>query len=136
MVRSIDLLVDTDAPLDDFAQELESLLALKLESHCDDLDTWYEARTQKVMLTVGEHDFETDRDMAFGEYRYHISIRALDFGDTAEPKEWSDKFARQLFQKLKAMGKYALMLTDDLQVKLEEYRPSKLDATPVAPLGI
>jgi hypothetical protein len=136
MARSIDLFVDTDAPLEDFAQELGSLLALKLEPCHDEFDTWYEARAPKVALTVGEHDFETDRDMSFGGYRYHVSIRALNIGDGDERKEVSNTFARQVFQKLKATGKYALMLTDDLQTKLEEYRPSKIDATPIAPLGI
>ncbi|HYP39132.1 MAG TPA: hypothetical protein VEX13_02130, partial [Chloroflexia bacterium] len=77
-----------------------------------------------------------DRDMNFGEYRYHISIRALNAVDGEERREWGDTFAQQVFKKLKATGKYPLMLTDDLQTRLEEYRPSKLDATPVASLGI
>ncbi|HEX9989229.1 MAG TPA: hypothetical protein VGE45_12220 [Chloroflexia bacterium] len=136
MARSIDLFADTDAPLDDFAQELASLLALKLEACQDDLDTWYEIRTPKVVLTVGEHDFEPDRDMNFGEYRYHISVRALNTGNGDERREWIDTFARQVFQKLKATGKYPLILTDDLQTKLEEYQPSKLNVTPVAPVRI
>jgi hypothetical protein len=118
--------------LDDFAHAIETLLNMEMESIQDNDDTWYEFCDVQACLTLGEHDFELDRDMHFGDYRYHLSIRALNNGNGEERDWWRYALAYRVYSALKAEDKYPLMLTDDLQVKLEEHHPKKSAVVPVA----
>ncbi|WP_017720732.1 hypothetical protein [Kamptonema formosum] len=123
MSESRDIFIDSQTGLANQAKEIESLLDIQFQLISDRYETWYEYRNSRISLTLGEHDFENDRDMNFEEYRYHLSVRALNLDTEAERKKWRDDFASFVFQKLKATQKYRLMLVEDLQVKLEEFCP-------------
>ncbi|MCS6859876.1 MAG: hypothetical protein NZT92_06110 [Abditibacteriales bacterium] len=123
MAKSIDLFVDAKVPLVIFAREIEGLLGVKLQRVLEAGETWYEFRDDHIALTVGEHDFENDRDMNFRDYRYHLSIRALNIATEEERKTWREGFARFAFEKLKSTGKYGLLLVEDIQKRLDEFRP-------------
>jgi hypothetical protein len=123
MSRTLDIFVDFPQGLEHLIKELEFILALKFELISDGTDNWYEFHNSTITLTVGNHDFENDRDIKFEEYPYNLSIRALNISNELERKKWRDDFASYVFQKLKATERYHLMLVDDLQVKLEEFAP-------------
>lgn len=123
MSESRDIFVDSQAGMANLAKEIESLLDIQFQLISDRYETWYEYSNPRISLTLGEHDFENDREMNFEEYRYHLSVRALNLDTEAERKKWCDDFARFVFQKLKATQKYRLTLVEDLQVKLEEFCP-------------
>jgi hypothetical protein len=123
MSESRDIFVDSEAGMANLAKEIESLLNIQFQLISDRYETWYEYRNPRISLTLGEHDFENDRDINFEEYRYYLSVIALNLDTEAERKKWRDEFASFVFQKLKATQKYRLMLVEDLQVKLEEFCP-------------
>ncbi|MEZ2230204.1 MAG: hypothetical protein ACBR50_28495 [Microcoleus sp.] len=123
MSRTLDIFVDFPQGLEHLIKELEFILALKFELISDGTDNWYEFHNSTITLTVGNHDFENDRDIKFEEYPYNLSIRALNISNELDRQKWRDDFASYVFQKLKATERYHLMLVDDLQVKLEEFAP-------------
>jgi len=123
MSRTLDIFVDFPQGLEHLIKELEFILALKFELISDGTDNWYEFHNSTITLTVGNHDFENDKDIKFEEYPYNLSIRALNISNELDRQKWRDDFASYVFQKLKATESYRLMLVDDLQVKLEEFAP-------------
>ncbi|MBC6423068.1 MAG: hypothetical protein GDA43_07785 [Hormoscilla sp. SP5CHS1] len=124
MSRTVDIFVDSQVGIKTLVEEIEFLLYIKLQLISYKDDTWYEYHNYRITLTLGEHEFENDRDMNFAEYRYHISVRAVKSKTETNRQYWRDEFARLVFQKLKASQKYPLMLVSDLQVKLEEFCPA------------
>lgn len=123
MSRTLDIFVDFPQGLEHLIKELEFILALKFELISDGTDNWYEFHNSTITLTVGNHDFENDRDIKFEEYPYNLSIRALNISNELDRNKWRDEFASYVLHKLKATESYRLMLVDDLQVKLEEFAP-------------
>lgn len=123
MSESRDIFIDSQTGMANLAKEIESLLDIQFQLISDRYETWYEYRNPRISLTLGEHDFENDRDMNFEQYRYHLSVIALNLDTEAVRKKWRDDLASFVFQKLKATQKYRLMLVEDLQVKLEEFCP-------------
>lgn len=123
MSESRDIFIDSQTGMANLAKEIESLLDIQFQLISDRYETWYEYRNPRISLTLGEHDFENDRDMNFEQYRYHLSVRALNLDTEAVRKKWRDDLASFVFQKLKATQKYRLMLVEDLQLKLEEFCP-------------
>ncbi len=123
MSESRDIFIDSQTGMANLAKEIESLLDIQFQLISDRYETWYEYRNPRISLTLGEHDFENDRDMNFEQYRYHLSVIALNLDTEAVRKKWRDDFASFVFQKLKATQKYRLMLVEDLQLKLEEFCP-------------
>lgn len=123
MSETKDIFIDSPTGMANLAKEIASLLDIQLQLISDRYETWYEYRHPQISLTLGEHDFENDRDINFEEYRYHLSVRALNLDSEVERKKWRDEFASFVFQKLKATQKYRLMLLEELQVKLEEFCP-------------
>jgi hypothetical protein len=123
MSRTLDIFVDFPQGLEHLIKELEFILALKFELISDGTDNWYEFHNSTITLTVGNHDFENDKDINFEEYPYNLSIRALNISNELDRKKWRDEFASYVLHKLKATESYRLMLVDDLQVKLEELAP-------------
>jgi hypothetical protein len=123
MSKSLDIFIESEVPIEVFVKEMETLLGVKLQPISDDEEIFYEFRDPQIVLSVGTHDFVNDRDMNFEDYHYDLSVRALNISAEANRKKWREKFAGTVFQKLKASRKYPLMLVEDIQVKLEAFRP-------------
>jgi hypothetical protein len=123
MSKSLDIFIESEVPIEVFVKEMETLLGVKLQPISDDEEIFYEFRDPQIVLSVGTHDFVNDRDMNFEDYHYDLSVRALNISAEANRKKWRDTFARKVFQKLRASRKYPLMLVEDIQVKLEAFRP-------------
>lgn len=123
MTRSIDIFVKDDRPVRELAEELESLLKIKLSAIEGIQETYYQFNNQKIEMTLGEHSFDNDKEMNFENYSYHISVRALNIGTGEDRMKWCNEFADFVFKQLKINQKNQLMLVDDLQVKLEEFYP-------------
>ncbi len=123
MAKSIDIFVDTRAPLEDFVSELESLLGITFQRVSDNGEIWYEFKDKHIVLTVGTHEYENSRNMNFKDYRYDIEMRALNIQTEEKRKKWRDDFAHSVFKKLKETNNYRLMMVENLGVKLEEFDP-------------
>ena len=63
-----------------------------------------------------------DSDLDFEIYEYILRVNP-GLVHPKEKYEQQDKAARSIFEKLKATGKYRLMLIDDVQVKMDEFSP-------------
>jgi hypothetical protein len=121
--RSVDIFAESEVSLEDFVQDIEKLLGIKLQRISEGEEIFYEFRDPHVVFTVGTHDLANDRDMNFEDYRYHLSARALNISTEEERKKWRDEFARVIFQKLKTTQNYHLILVEDTQVKVAEFHP-------------
>jgi len=123
MSTSIEIFVDSHAPLEDFALEIESLLGIPLERFSDEWETWYEFGDEHITLMVIAHEYENSQNIHFEDYRYDIEVRALNTQTEAECEKWRGDSARSIFQKLKELNKYPLMMVEDLGVKLDQFDP-------------
>lgn len=121
MSKTLDIFVNTSKNLQEFAQDVASRLNIVLTPHATDDEVWYEYQNERVILTLGEHSFENDRDMLFENYRYHLSIRALNIGTEDERVQSRIQFAIHVFYTLRVSERYSLLLVDDLQTKMREF---------------
>ncbi len=123
MSQSMDIFVDADAPITTFILELELLLAVKFQLRSREDEIWYEVDSPKLVLTVGEHEFESDDGLNFEDYRYNIALWPINYKTEEEWAQIRNEAAQRIFQQLKATQKYSLILVDDVQVKLAEFSP-------------
>jgi hypothetical protein len=71
----------------------------------------YAGRTRDVAVEVElHHDFEDDFGMKFSQYPVVITLRSFD-----SDKAHEEAVAKDAFEKMAAIGNYALLLTFDLQ---------------------
>jgi hypothetical protein len=123
MSQSMDIFVGANEPLTTFVLELESLLAVKFQLRSREDEIWYEVDSPKLVLTVGEHEFENDGGLNFEDYRYNIALWPINYKTEEEWAQIRNEAAQRIFQQLKATQKYSLILVDDVQVKLAEFSP-------------
>jgi len=123
MSTNIDIFVDAQTGLEEFAAELEILLQIKLTRIDENAEIYYAFRNSQIDMTLGTHEFDNDRDMNFEDYNYDISVRALNLESEEKRKQWRERFAFEIFEKLKATDKYDLMMIENIQIKLAEFHP-------------
>jgi hypothetical protein len=123
MPRSLDIFVKTDADIDELAAELEVLSPIKFDHRIEGDEVTYETLTDHLTVLLFEHMLEDDRDMRFTDYRYQISIIPHNLGTEEQRQQWQTELAERLYEGLKAMKKYRLMMVDDVQTKLREDSP-------------
>ena len=122
MSYHLSILIHTEEPLDRLAQELEQLLQISLKRKADEYDAWYEHDNDDVYLIVAEHELENDRELRFEDYRYDLALWPKRRpGVEQYNKKWRDDLAPAIFNKLKATGRYDLMLVEGVQTKLDEF---------------
>ncbi len=123
MARTLDIFIASDILVETLRKEITSILNIKLQPRSDGAETFFEFRDAQVVLTLGTHDLENDRDIHFEDYRYQLSVRARNIKNEVQRRKWCEEFAYSAYRKLKATGKYRLMLVDDIQVKLAAFSP-------------
>ncbi len=130
MSQDIDILVNAELSLDGLAKEVEALLGIP--SHCvtENDETWYEYQDEHTFLTLGNHDYVNDQGIDFESYEYDIEVFAINIKAAEERQQWLYESARRIFHTLQETQKYALVLVDNLQVKLEEFIPEAYQKEP------
>ena len=125
MSWSLGILVDVDESLEEFAKHVEDELAIRLERKSDAHSVWYDYDDPRIYLVVYEHELENDRDLRFEDYRYEIALWP-ERGENPErvQEQWRTELGPAMFEKLKATGRYDLMLVEEVQRKLAEYHPA------------
>lgn len=121
MSKTLDIFVNTSKNLREFTQDVESRLNIVLTPRTTDDETWYEYQNEQVIFTLGKHTFENDRALLFENYRYHLSIRALNIGAEDERAQSCVHFATDVFFTLRFSERYSLLLVEDMQTKLREF---------------
>jgi hypothetical protein len=124
MARYLNIFVDSMSEPEAFAGELESILGLPLTKVTDNEFIFYEYKDDLRWFDFGFHEQENDRDLRFEDYRYQIQVGSRRIGDWQVYEKVKEDFAREIYEKLKASHKYRLMLTDDVQIKLDEFAPT------------
>jgi uncharacterized protein (DUF1697 family) len=122
MSDSINIFLQSKVSFDEVAKEIEALLSITFEFSSDIYSTRYEWADTHIAITLyTDVDYDNDRDMLFEEYQYELEIRALNFRKPKDREEHMYKTAYAVFAQLKELHKYPLMMTYDLQEKLDEY---------------
>jgi hypothetical protein len=130
MLPEINIFVSYELSMNDFVKEMESLLEVDFQHVSDqdssDFDRYEFSSETLLMILTKAIDFENDRDMNFEDYQYHISISVLRFSNEQDLEQVRNDFARFVFERLKATGQYHMMMTYNLQRKLNEFCPKSV----------
>ncbi len=134
MSWSLNLLIDGPTSLDALARELNSLLAISLiqaepseETKAAYSNNEFTANQEYFFLSlVDEHGLENDWDMNFEDFAYELNITRKNSCDLGIAEQKCFDFARLAFGTLKKTGKYRLMLTENVQSKLDYFDPLHL----------
>ncbi len=121
MARYMELYIGQVRSLEELVNITEQLLDVRFDFNKDDDYTWYTFENDKISLSIQNHDFEDNRDMHFTGYPYYISMRGMQ-ADGSKRLEYQRHFAQFLYSKFRHLRKYNLMLTDDGQTKLDEFK--------------
>jgi hypothetical protein len=122
MAESMSTFVSSDLPLEAFVRAAEPLLKLRFRRVQDEHETWYEAITLQGRMTIGTHEFANDRDLKFEDFNYEIAFWADRGLEEDLIEHVRQDIGRQIFEAFRQTGKYTVMLVDDVQRKLDEYR--------------
>ena len=136
MARHVDIFISTKQSLDELIKELELVFKIRLKPLSEKSFFSYGfSLKENNACEVGEKSFHCpsalkswfvnggeDSDLDFEIYEYILRVNP-GLVHPKEKYEQQDKAARSIFEKLKATGKYRLMLIDDVQVKMDEFSP-------------
>jgi hypothetical protein len=131
MSRYINIFVEAEESFEEFVSRMASLLDLDLKPQRDDYDYWYSTANPRFYLDVTQHELENDEDKLFENYRYQIAIRPFKVVTEEDWEQAVEQIGQPVYDKLKTLDRYPLMMTDDVDVKLDEYEP----ASPAAKVG-
>lgn len=126
MSWTMHILADSPQPLDQFAEDVASILGVGLERKSDEHDTWYEHDGDDFLLTVGEHTYENDGELRFEDYKFDIALqphRRPNYQPVIV--RWRSATGQEFFDKLKAFRRYSLLMTENLDRKVAEYRTDR-----------
>lgn len=126
MSESITIYVDPKQPLGEFMGELERLLRLSFQRDIDPAfhDITYRFTDEQSRMWAYERDIDDEDDSPYEKYPYVIAIEARRFKEPDEMLALQKKLGYQVFETLKATGKYRLLLFWDSQVLLEKFDPA------------
>jgi len=126
---AIEIFAAFPGSLTDFAEGVHHLLGISFEfvrdAKQDNSFDRYEARVGDVEVTVvSATGLEGDEFVRTQDYNYYVSVVGL--GHAFDPQvrgEEQDSFSRSIYERLKATGRYRLMLVDDMKEKMDEFNP-------------
>jgi len=127
MARDTNIFVASKASSDIFAEEIETILNISLEARPvpEAKDVFYRfSDGQSKWFDVIRHTLINDRHLNFEDYTYQLSIGTFGVNDRDERKKIQRDFAYAVYEKLKQTNKYALLMTDDVQIELERFDPA------------
>lgn len=123
MSRYINIFLNTEQTLEEVVELVSTSFNLNLEMQRDDDEIWYATANPRFYLDVGYHELENDKDKLFENYRYQIAIRPFKVVSEEDWERAVEQIGRPMYDKLKSLNRYPLMMTDDVDLKLDEYEP-------------
>lgn len=115
MSCQIQIFISTDETGLNLIEFIEGALNVSLQLVDDGSCVIAELKDDKHSFTVLSHTFVNDWDMMFEDYDYYVSVNGC--------QETKLEYAKHIFNALKETARYRLMLTKDVQRKLDEYDP-------------
>src|SRR5258708_22072026 len=126
MWEPISICVDVSETIEALAQELETLLGIKFERPDDNPYIHYQISFDQIFLTLGTHSLVNDRDLLFEDYPFEIEMSTYGFYDWEESERRLKGFSIMLFNKLRDQRKYGLLMVNNVDIKLDEFRPNNI----------
>lgn len=134
MSSSIEIFVASIEPGDVFAEVLSEALDLNFErqaetaftgaplyKYTDSISRWIE---------VSVHTLENDGPLKFEDYKYLIQIGVFSNQDQSDQELKLKQLGEWVFDRLKALDNYALLMTYDIQKPLGSYTPKDSGSSP------
>lgn len=115
-MRRSQLFIQSDQPLDQLKDDLSAMLGLDFGWDASDECWWAVGARGQVELLLYAHEYEPEADLPFGEYRYVLRV--------ADARDDRTKLTRRFFRTLSAANRWRLLMTDDLQVRLDSFEPT------------
>ena len=113
MSRSVDLFIEAQVPLDDFAAALERLLETRLVAQPDRAE-WL-LQEGEIRATLAEHPYGDDGELLFTRYRFALSARV---GNDARPHDTPEAdLLRRIAQRIQRGPAWPVLLVHDLQYR-------------------
>ena len=132
MSTDINIFVDSNESVEEFGKQVEHLLGLKLERdvakvHLDPRRYLYsysdpERQYWFGIIQLPRYYLVNDDDMLFETYTYQLQTTAFSLNPD-EKWERSKQLAQTIFDRFKSTGRYRLLMTKNLDLKLDQYDP-------------
>jgi hypothetical protein len=125
---SIHLFVDGSPSLHDLAKQLIELLSLPLQEFEEEEEHYFQYDDGCYLcVTLRKNSgLENDRDMNFEDFAYELQIRARRISDWEAAQKACLELGQIIFEKLKKLQRYRLMLTRQLGTKLASFSPEPI----------
>jgi hypothetical protein len=130
MSVSIEIFVGFKSPnFQEFCQEMETSLGITFRFVPDETSRskthhyYIFSDDYKCITLLKAIDYVNDRGMNFEDYQYYIGVEAIGWKYPEDRDRILNESSRSIFEKLKATGRYPLMMTYDVQRKLDEFYP-------------
>lgn len=123
MASYMNVFVDGDLTLDKLVDMLKGILDIVHVKYDPKKEAPYELYEEHTLLLVSENTFFNIDGINFEDFHYEIDLRGFNIRDTTKEIAQSRQRAEYIFTHLKDTGKYRLMLTNDAQIKEEEFIP-------------
>jgi hypothetical protein len=133
--KVISIFAECPEPIEQFVSQVGNLLSVAFRRVTGSDAREFEGRTEDSVITIRHHDFENDRDMKFEEYTYEVQFRAIRDRSYELHERKTLSHAQAAFAQMKSALRCDLMLVDDLQRKLDEYRPASEGGPETRPTG-
>ena len=117
------IFVATAESADAFAEMLNHIMEISLRPAEDEF-TAYDYEDGEKWLTLGTHMQQDDPYFHFEDYRFQITIGSLAL-DTESNAQRARDYAHDMFERLKASGKYGLLLFEGLDNVVNQFDPGQ-----------
>jgi hypothetical protein len=134
MSVTMEIFVRFKSPIfEDFRKEMEAALGITFQfmpdDNGDEYFDYYVFSSAHERITLSKAvDYVNDRDMNFEDYQYYVGVQATGWKYIEDRDRILSESSRSIFEKLKATGRYPLMMTYDVQRKLDEFQPKPSEA--------
>jgi hypothetical protein len=113
MSRSVDLFIEAELSLDDFAAALGRLLESPLEAQPDRAE-WL-LKEGEIRATLAEHPYGDDGELLFTRYRFALTARV---GNDVRPHDTPEAaLLRRVAQRIQRGPEWPVLLVHDLQYR-------------------
>lgn len=138
MAETVDIFIQTDLAYEDLVRAIERQLGITFIYVPDAHGPYYAYLNDQVqVLVLDGMGFDNDRDMHFADYQYFVSVGFVRRrGDIEQFLRERDQFARFVFEKLKATGRFGLLMTLEMQLKLDEFHPRHPNVADITPIEV
>jgi len=118
-VKTTNIFIKTSEPLDQVAGAIGEALGVEFAKQSSNGEVFFEASDDIETISVYLNDYEDLPDLPLSQYHACVEIVGY-YGDTRRLQR-----ARALFNSLKELKRFSILLADNADVRLDEYEPVK-----------